>query len=87
MFLQNRLDTFKLSTYYIESLGPSFPSDLNHGLIIYLQTSNSPVKNCLSNSAFSPTYDEIIRFTCLLFNKTPRPKSSTPGTCVNYSDM
>lgn len=24
-------------------------------------TSNSPDKNCLSNSAFSPTYDDIIR--------------------------
>jgi hypothetical protein len=32
------------------------------------------------NSEFSPTYDEIIFFTCLVCSKRPIPKSSTPAS-------
>ncbi len=49
-------------------------------------TSNSPERYCRSNSLFSPTYEEIIRLTCLFFSKIPRPKLSTPAlllTMVN----
>jgi hypothetical protein len=41
--------------------------------------SNSPLKYCLINSEFSPTYDEIIFFTCLDCSNKPIPKSSTPA--------
>lgn len=40
-------------------------------------TSSSPQRYCLSNSTFSPTYDEIIRLICLVRRSRPRPKSST----------
>src|SRR5690242_264774 len=42
-------------------------------------TSSSPESNCRSNSAFSPTYDEIIFFTCRVLSNRPIPKSSTPA--------
>ena len=42
-------------------------------------TSSSPDNNCLSNSAFSPTYEAIIFFTCFFFSIKPIPKSSTPA--------
>ena len=42
-------------------------------------TSNSPDKYCLSNSAFSPTYEEIILLICLVCRSRPRPKLSTLG--------
>ena len=40
-------------------------------------TSSSPARNCLSNSAFSPTYDEIILFTCWPSSSSPSPNPST----------
>ena len=40
-------------------------------------TSNSPDKYCRSNSAFSPTFEEIMRFICLVWSRRPRPKLST----------
>ena len=36
-------------------------------------------KYCLSNSAFSPTYDEIILLICFCFSKSPSPNESTPA--------
>ena len=41
-------------------------------------TSSSPLRYYLSNSLFSPTYDAIIRLTCLLRRRMPKPKSSMP---------
>ena len=42
-------------------------------------TSNSPESIWRSNSAFSPTYDEIIFWICFCCNNNPSPKSSTPA--------
>ena len=42
-------------------------------------SSNSPVRYCRSNSAFSPTYDAITRFKRCCFRSSPKPKSSTPA--------
>src|SRR5436190_11205216 len=42
-------------------------------------TSSSPARNCRSNSAFSPTYDEIIFRICRVCSSRPRPQSSTPA--------
>lgn len=44
-----------------------------------LPTSNSPLKYCLSNSLFSPTYELIILLICRFRSNTPSPKSSTPA--------
>lgn len=48
-------------------------------------SSSSPERYCLSNSAFSPTYDDIMRFICLLFRSMPRPKLSTLQSQTLYS--
>lgn len=40
-------------------------------------TSSSPDRYCRSNSAFSPTYEEIILLICLVWSSRPRPKLST----------
>ena len=40
-------------------------------------TSNSPDRYCRSNSAFSPTYEEIILLICLVWSSRPKPKLST----------
>src|SRR5436853_827126 len=42
-------------------------------------TSSSPARNCRSNSAFSPTYDETILRICRVCSSRPRPQSSTPA--------
>src|ERR1019366_3944453 len=41
-------------------------------------SSSSPARYCLSNSAFSPTYDEIIFRIFFFPRRMPRPQSSTP---------
>lgn len=38
----------------------------------------SPDRYCLSNSAFSPTYEAITWQICLCFRRRPKPKLSTP---------
>src|ERR1044071_4457166 len=42
-------------------------------------TSSAPARNCRSNSAFSPTYDETILRICLVWRRSPSPQSSTPA--------
>lgn len=42
-------------------------------------TSNLPLRYCLSNSGFSPTYDAIILLILCSFSSIPTPKSSTPA--------
>src|SRR2546426_5253176 len=42
-------------------------------------TSSSPLRNCRSNSLFSPTYVETIFCTCRDRRSTPMPNSSTPA--------
>src|ERR1044071_3636152 len=42
-------------------------------------TASSPARNCRSNSAFSPTYDETILRICLVWRRSPSPQSSTPA--------
>ena len=41
-------------------------------------TSSSPDKYYLSNSLFSPTYEETILLIYLFLSNIPRPQSSTP---------
>lgn len=48
-----------------------------------ISSSSSPSRYCLSNSAFSPTYEEIILLICLLRNKTARPQSFYPVLSPN----
>lgn len=43
-----------------------------------ISSSNYPSKYCLSNSAFYPTYEEIILLICLFLNKTDNPQSFLP---------
>ena len=42
-------------------------------------TSNSPDKNCRSNSLFSPTYEAIIFLIWRVSSSRPKPKPSTPA--------
>src|ERR1700756_5531748 len=42
-------------------------------------TSSSPARDCRSNSAFSPTYDDTIFRICFVCRSRPRPPSSTPA--------